>query len=82
MPMADMDAISSANNTWLTIGQINSDPERQTDHILRVLNQVLKYKKLLKIEQYTNTTKKKMHTYLSYIQKRFKNTVVNVDETN
>ena len=46
MPKDHMDTISSALNTWLAIGQINGDPERKTDDILRVLDQVLKYKKL------------------------------------
>jgi hypothetical protein len=48
MPKDHMDAISLALNTWLTIGQINSDPEKKTDDILRVLDQVLKNKKIVK----------------------------------
>ncbi len=51
-----MDAISSALNTWLNIGQINGDPERERerereremDDVLRALDQVLKYKEIVK----------------------------------
>jgi hypothetical protein len=56
MPKDHMDAISSALNTWLNIGQINGDPERERerereremDDVLRALDQVLKYKEIVK----------------------------------
>jgi hypothetical protein len=46
MLQADMDAIFFALNTWFAIGQVNGNPERQMDDLLRVLDQVLKYKRL------------------------------------
>ncbi len=39
-----MDALSSALNTWLAIGQINGDPEKRTEDILRSLDQEIKAK--------------------------------------
>ena len=48
VPQEDMDALSSALNTWLAIGQINGDPEKKTDDILRSLDQVIKAKKIVK----------------------------------
>jgi hypothetical protein len=46
MPKEDLDALSSALNTWLAIGQINGDPERKTEDMLRAIDEVIKNKKL------------------------------------
>jgi hypothetical protein len=44
-PKEDLDALSSALNTWLAIGQINGDPERKTEDMLRAIDEVIKNKK-------------------------------------
>ncbi len=48
MPKEDLDALSSALNTWLAIGQINGDPERKTEDMLRAIDEVIKNKKIVK----------------------------------
>jgi hypothetical protein len=43
-PQEDMDALSSALNAWLAIGQINGDPEKKTEDVFRALDQVIRAK--------------------------------------
>ena len=43
-----MDMIFAALNTWVAIGQINGDPEKKTDDLLRKIEEVLKSKETVK----------------------------------